>query len=435
MTGRTGAVRTGVWRVMAGNPLRFVLSSWPWRSIAFLVTGPLIAAAWLAVVAGLLFAGVALAPVVVGLVLLALIPVSAAGYAVVERRRLRWLDPRPAPTPHRAPSRPGFRHWLGFRLRETATWRELGYALLSTLLTAVDVVVPFFLIVGSTVAAGAPVMARKGDPIVFGPNVTADSQAESWTVAVAGVAMFLVGLYAMTALAGARAALARALLVRPVEEELVEVRASRARMADAFEAERRRIERDLHDGAQQRLTGLIMTLGLAELSAGEPGTGGDGTGGGAERELIGKARAEARAALQELRDLVRGIHPSVLTDRGLSAAVASLAERSPVPVDVDADLPRRPPESLESAAYFVIAEALANVAKHSGASRARVTVRLTGAALVLEVQDDGGGGANPSGGTGLQGLADRVAVHDGTLRVSSPPGGPTILRVEMPCVS
>jgi signal transduction histidine kinase len=269
-------------------------------------------------------------------------------------------------------------------------------------------------------------MARNGDPIVLGPNATADTQAEAWTVAVAGVAVFLLGLYAMTALAGARAALARALLVRPVEEELVEVRASRARMADAFEAERRRIERDLHDGAQQRLTGLIMTLGLAEL---------EGAGGGADRELIGKARAEARAALQELRDLVRGIHPSVLTDRGLGAAVASLAERSAVPVDVHADLPRRPPESVESAAYFVIAEALANVAKHSGATRARVSVRLAGAALVLEVRDDGAGGADPSGGTGLQGLADRVAVHDGTLRLSSPPGGPTILRVEMPCVS
>ncbi|MFC5749411.1 sensor histidine kinase [Actinomadura rugatobispora] len=412
----------GVWRAMAGSPRRFLLSSWPWRSLAYLATGPLVALVWLAVVCGLIFAGILLAPVVVGLVLLALIPVSAVGYAAVERRRARWLDPRPAPTPHREPSRPGLRPWFFFRLREAATWREFGYALLSSLLAVVDFGVPFVLIVGSTVSASAPAMISGGDQIMYGPHVTVDSQEEAWPVALASVPLFALTLYALSALAGARAALARALLVRPVEEELVAVRASRARMADAFEAERRRIERDLHDGAQQRLTGLIMTLGLAKLDGADPG-------------LIDKARADARAALEELRDLVRGIHPSVLTDRGLGAAVESLAERSAIPVEVRADLPERPPESLESAAYFVVAEALANVAKHSGAARARVTARLTGAALVVEVWDDGSGGADPSGGTGLQGLADRVAVHDGTVRLSSPPGGPTIVRVEIPCAS
>ncbi|MEW2352648.1 sensor domain-containing protein [Spirillospora sp. NPDC029432] len=416
MTDRT------VWRAMAGNPLRFLLSSWPWRSLLFLVVGYPLSAVWVTVVAGLAVAGTLTAPFVVGLVLLAMLPMSAVGYAAAERRRLRLLDPRPAPTPHRPPPRPGFRPWLGFRLRETATWRELGYALVSSLLSIVDIVVPFTVIVGSTVHASAPMLVGHGDRIMYGTVGSVDTEGEAWAVAAAAVAVFVLGLYAMTALAGARAALARALLVRPVEEELVEVRASRARMADAFEAERRRIERDLHDGAQQRLTGLIMMLGLAKLDAGDPA-------------LIEKARGEARAALAELRDLVRGIHPSVLTDRGLAAAVESLAERSAVPVDVDADLPVRPPESVESAAYFVIAEALANVAKHSGASRARVTLRTAGKALVAEVRDDGAGGADAAKGSGLQGLADRVAVHDGTLRVSSPPGGPTILRVEIPCAS
>jgi signal transduction histidine kinase len=310
-----------------------------------------------------------------------------------------------------------------FRLREAVTWRELGYALLACLLAAVEVVVPFVIVVGSTVQAGAPYLIANGDRIQYGPNTTVDSAGPAWVVAAFGVLIFFAGLYVMTALAGARAALARALLVRPVEDELVEVRASRARMADAFEAERRRIERDLHDGAQQRLTGLIMTLGLAKLD------------GGAAPELIDKAQAEARAALAELRDLVRGIHPSVLTDRGLPAAVESLAERSPVPVEVDVDLPGRPPEHIESTAYFAIAEALANVAKHSGASRARVRVRMSGRALTVEVRDDGTGGAAPADDSGLQGLADRVAVYDGTLRLSSPPGGPTILRVEIPCES
>ncbi|MGI5167543.1 sensor histidine kinase [Spirillospora sp. CA-253888] len=408
-----------VWRAMAGNPLRFVFSSWPWRSLLYVATGPLVGALWAVLVVALAISGVVLTPVVVGLGLLAGVPLSAVGFAAVERRRMRLMDRRPAPSPHRPPARAGLRAWASFRLREAATWRELGYALLALALAAADVVVPFTFIVGSTMATASPTLIGQGDQIQFGSAGTVDEPGEAWALAAAGPVLIVVTLYALSALAGARAALARTLLVRPVEEELVEVRASRARMADAFEAERRRIERDLHDGAQQRLTGLIMTLGLARLDAGSP-------------ELIDKAQGEARAALAELRDLVRGIHPSVLTDRGLRAAVESLAERSPVPVEVDVELPGRPPEGIESAAYFVIAEALANVAKHSGATSARVVVRP---GLSVEVRDDGTGGARVDGGSGLQGLADRVAVYDGSVRLSSPPGGPTILRVEIPCES
>ncbi|MEU6039336.1 sensor domain-containing protein [Actinomadura sp. NPDC047616] len=411
-----------VWRAMTRNPLRFVFSSWPWRSLLYLATGPIVAVVWLAAVYALVIAGVLLTPLVVGVGLLMCVPLSAVPLAAVERRRLRLVDPRPAPSPHRVPPRPGLWEWARFRLRESVTWRELGYALLGAVLACVDFAVPFVLIVGSTVAVSAPNLVSHGDQIMYGSAGTVDTPGEAWPLAAAGVAVFAVGLYAFTALAGGRAALARALLVRPSDEELVEVRASRARMAGAFEAERRRIERDLHDGAQQRLTGLIMTLGLAKLD-------------GAAPELIDKAQAEARAALEELRDLVRGIHPSVLTDRGLPAAVESLAERSPVPVEVDVDLPRRPPEHVESTAYFVVAEALANVAKHSGATRARVHARTNERTLSVEVWDDGAGGAVAAEGGGLQGLADRVAVYDGTLRLSSPPGGPTILRVEIPCTS
>ncbi|GAA1546287.1 sensor histidine kinase [Actinomadura kijaniata] len=407
-----------VWRAMAGNPLRFVFSSWPWRSLAYVVTGPVAAAVWLVLVEVLLAGGVLLTPLVIGLGLLAGVPLSAVGFAAVERRRLRLMDRRPAPSPHRDPPRPGLRPWMSCRLREAATWREFGYALLAVALAAVDVVVPFVLVVGSTVAGSSPWLIAKGDQIQFGPEATVDQQRETWPLMLGGLLGLVLTLYALAALAGARAALARTLLVRPVEEELVEVRASRARMADAFEAERRRIERDLHDGAQQRLTGLIMTLGLARLDR--------------STELIDKAREEARAALEELRDLVRGIHPSILTDRGLAAAVEALAERSPVPVEVDVALPERPPEGIESAAYFVVAEALANVAKHSRARHARIVIRP---GLSIEVHDDGRGGARVADGTGLQGLADRVAVHDGTVRLSSPPGGPTILRVEIPCES
>ncbi|GAA2603005.1 sensor histidine kinase [Actinomadura fulvescens] len=408
-----------VWRAMAGNPLRFLSSSWPWRSFAYVVTGPPVAVGWLAVVLVVAAGGVLLTPVVVGVGLLLFVPLTAVGLAAVERRRLRWLDRRPAPSPHREPAAPGWRPWLRLRLREAATWREFGFALLFALLAVVDVVVPFVVVVGSTVQVGSAYLVGHGDQLQYGPYGTVDRPEEAWVTVAAGVALFVVGLYVMAVLAGARAALARLLLVRPVEDELVAVRASRARMADAFEAERRRIERDLHDGAQQRLTGLIMTLGLARLEMPSP--------------LLDKAQQDARAALAELRDLVRGIHPSVLTDRGLGAAVESLAEGAPVPVDVTVDLAGRPDDGVESAAYFVIAEALANVVKHSDAEHAQVTITHRDRLLVVEVRDDGKGGARPGEGSGLQGLADRVAVYDGTLRLSSPVGGPTILRVEIPC--
>ncbi|GAB3986131.1 sensor histidine kinase [Actinoallomurus acanthiterrae] len=415
--------RVTVWRALARNPLRFLCSSWPWRAFAYLVTGVPIGLLWLALTAALLFFGVLLTPVVAGVGLLACVPLLAVALAAVERRRLRWLDLRAAPSPHRDVPRTVRRFRFRFRLREAATWRELGYAFLHAVLSAFDGVVVFVFVVGAVVQVGAPAWVGGGDRIQYGSAMTVDTRGEAWLTAPMGVAVAVVGVYLMTVLAGARVALARALLVpsRDAElgERLVAVTASRARMADAFEAERRRIERDLHDGAQQRLTGLIMTLGLARL---------DG-----DRELIAKAQDEARAALAELRDLVRGIHPSILTDRGLEAAVRALAERSPVPVDVDVDLPARPPEPVETAAYFVVAEALANVAKHSGAGRAHVFARLHGRLLVIEIRDDGTGGADPEGGTGLKGLADRVAVYDGSVRLSSPPGGPTIIRVEIPC--
>ncbi|WP_345354129.1 sensor histidine kinase [Actinoallomurus liliacearum] len=423
-TGDHGAGgRTTVWRSMARNPLRFLFSAWPWRAFAYVVTGVPIGLVWLAFTLALLGLGLLLTPVVAGVVLLACVPLLAVALAAVERRRLRWLDPRPAPSPHGAVPRPGLRPWIRYRLRETASWRELGYGLLHGALSVFDGAVVSNLIAVAAVQIAAPALVGGGDRIQYGSLVTVDTPGEAWALVPVGVVVAVAGLYALTLLAGARAALARALLVRSGEaelgERLVAVTASRARMAGAFEAERRRIERDLHDGAQQRLTGLIMLLGLARL---------DG-----DRELIGKAQDEARAALAELRDLVRGIHPSILTDRGLDAAVRALAERSPVPVEVDVDLPVRPPEQLESAAYFVVAEALTNAARHGDARHARVSARMLDRLLVVEIHDDGSGGADPGQGTGLQGLADRVAVHDGTLRLSSPPGGPTIVRVEMPC--
>jgi len=198
---------------------------------------------------------------------------------------------------------------------------------------------------------------------------------------------------------------------------------TRAGAVDAQEQELRRIERDLHDGAQARLVALGMSLGLAEQKlATDPEEA---------RSLLAEAREGTREALEELRDLARGIHPPILADRGLGAAVAALAARSPVRVDVSVE-GERPPPAVESAAYFVAAEALANAGKHAQATRVEVRIGRSQGRLVVEVTDDGRGGAAPSG-TGLLGLRRRVEALDGTLQVVSPEGGPTTVRAEMPC--
>jgi signal transduction histidine kinase len=201
---------------------------------------------------------------------------------------------------------------------------------------------------------------------------------------------------------------------------------TRAGAVDVQDAELRRIERDLHDGAQARLVALGMSIGLAEQKL--------RTDPGGAQELLAEARKGAHEALEELRDLARGIHPPVLTDRGLEAAIDTLADRSVLPVDVDVVLAERPPAVVETAAYFVVAEALTNASKHALATRVTVRIRRLGNTLVVEVRDDGRGGADLSG-HGLSGLRHRVEALDGRLAVSSPEGGPTLLRAELPCGS
>jgi signal transduction histidine kinase len=207
---------------------------------------------------------------------------------------------------------------------------------------------------------------------------------------------------------------------------LDELRESRARIVQAGDAARRKLERDLHDGAQQRLVGLALDLRLArEKLDNDP------------REaaaMLDEASAELSRATDELRELARGIHPAVLSDRGLAAAVESLAQRAPLPVEIDAPLEGSLPEPVESAAYFVVSEALTNVVRHSGAERAEVGIRRDNGRLLVEVRDDGAGGADPAG-SGLRGLADRVAALDGRLQVDDPAGGGTLVRADIPLAS
>jgi signal transduction histidine kinase len=203
-----------------------------------------------------------------------------------------------------------------------------------------------------------------------------------------------------------------------------ELRGSRARVIEAGQRERRRLERDLHDGAQQRLVALSLNLGVLQTRLGaDP-----------EAEtLLAEARTEIAVSLAELRDLARGLHPAVVSDHGLAVAVESLAARAPVPLRLEVDLDGRLDEAVEVAAYYVICESLANIGKHARATAASVHVSRTGDQLVVEVIDDGVGGADTEGGTGLRGLADRVEALDGRLRVWTPRGGGTRVRAELPC--
>jgi signal transduction histidine kinase len=217
----------------------------------------------------------------------------------------------------------------------------------------------------------------------------------------------------------ARLAIENERLAAQVRAQLEEVRASRTRIVEAGDAERRRIERDLHDGAQQRLVALAMRLDQAR----------EGSAGAAA--IIDETTAELLSAISEVRDLARGLHPTILTDAGLAAAAEALAERTPFPVVVSVTDARFAPE-IEAAAYYVVAEGLTNIARYAVATEARVEGSVEGGRLLVTVTDDGRGGANPDGGSGLRGLMDRLAAIDGELSVDSPPGEGTTLRATFP---
>jgi signal transduction histidine kinase len=379
----------------------------------------------------LIAVGVALLPLgLVGLPVLGLGLRAADWYAACERARFRFFqeaDIRPWPAAERA----GYRWLLIPRrrtIRDRATWRELGYVLARgpvTLGVVAFSYLPWSL--GLTLAA-LPFYnvdlpgggARIGGFLVHNSGTTYASAL--------GLVLLVAAPQVTKGMAALDAGFARALLGPPADlaARVAELEETRDRVVDAAEAERRRIERDLHDGAQQRLVALAMELGRAKAKFSDDVD--------AAAELVDRAHTEAKAALTELRDLVRGVHPPVLTDRGLDAALSGLAARCPVPVDVKVEVPVRPRPAVEAVAYFLVAEALTNVAKHSRATAARVVVEGFGypGTLNVMVSDDGIGGADPHG-AGLSGLADRVAGVDGRLTVESPSGGPTIIAAVLPC--
>ncbi len=314
-----------------------------------------------------------------------------------------------------------------------STWREVGYSLL-----ALPVGVATFVVAVASwsvpitlLLLPATVWAMPDHAVYVWPGV----QLHGWYAAgpafVLGLVLLPLAAVVVRGAAAADGMMTRALLgpgrAERLDERVAELTDRRARVVDAVEIDRRRLERDLHDGAQQRLVALAMDLGRAQDKF--------DTDPDAARALVADAHREAKQALVELRDLARGLHPAVLTDRGLDAALSGVAARSPVPVKLDVDVAERPSATIEGIAYFVVCEALTNVAKHASAHRAVVTVARRGERLLVEITDDGHGGADASTGTGLAGLRDRVEGVDGWLHVSSPSGGPTTILVELPCAS
>jgi signal transduction histidine kinase len=431
------ALRAAGWRFL-------LVSGWPWRAAGYLFATLLagaVAAAGLAIpaVPWLLLAGSSYAPgVVVALILLGAVLVATLGpliaipAAAVARWRLPMVDARPpGGRPRTLPTAPGPAAWLRAWYTDPAAWREVGYTcLLATVVPALAAAALTSALVSvAFIASPFLVLAQKpgGTPVTLGLGHLA-TVGQAVPYAIAGVLLLPVVPYLVTLVAGADATMARALLFTEPDSnlraELTEVSASRARLADAFEAERRRIERDLHDGAQQKLVSLTVQLGLARLDLPPDSPA---------AAAVAAAHDQARQLMTELRELIHDIQPQILTDLGLPAALDELAGKSAVPVTVDAPIDRRLPGQVESTAYFAVAEALTNIAKHSGAMKASVSARVRDRTLIVEVTDNGRGGADPGRGSGLTGLADRVAVADGRMLLSSPPGGPTVLRVEVPC--
>ncbi|MGW7262658.1 sensor histidine kinase [Streptomyces sp. NPDC054842] len=370
-------------------PARLALPRQTWKEIAHLLANLPVSIIGFTYVVTVMSVGAGLSVTVVGLPLLAGGLMGSRLLGRAERARARALlgvrVEEPSPLPVR---RTGFFGWLWSTLKDPVAWRTTLYEFIRLpwgIATFTVTLVSFFVL--------WPVL----------PFIT-------------------------RGLTNADRAMVRGLLSPSdeLERRIAELESDRGVVVDTAAADLRRIERDLHDGAQARLVNLAMGLGLAKEKLLE------GQADESVAVMVEEAHGEVKLALQELRDLARGIHPAVLTDRGLDAALSSIASRCTVPVKVTADLPERPAAAIEGIAYFTVSELLQNVSKHSGARSASVDVWRTDERLLIQVWDDGGGGARLDGGTGMAGLADRLGAVDGLFLIESPEGGPTTITAELP---
>jgi len=416
-----------------GAVVAFLLS--PLHPATWYATLAILLGFWVELVAftlviGALSSGLSLLVVGIGVVFIGLAIEGSRLFARIERWRAGLADPRPLPPHAYRPYGSGLQSLLVAVFLDPSRWRDVAYVFIAFPLTILEFAAVVALWAVSLGLLSMPLWFGEPGPVsgVGGPAVSGTA------IALAGG---LVGL-ALTPVAASLSqglmALHRAVVAgllcdserRRLERRVETLEGSRQAVLAVEASELRRIERDLHDGAQQRLVMLSIDLGLAaERIETDPA---------AARALVVEAQDQARLALAELRDLVRGIAPAILLDRGLVPALSAIAVRCPVPTTVTSTLPEgeRLPEATERAAYFVVAEALANVAKHASAGRCEIRCRREAGALVVEVWDDGAGGAQIVPGGGLAGLAGRVEALEGSLTIESPPGGPTTVRAEIP---
>jgi signal transduction histidine kinase len=403
-----------------------------WWTLGHLVTDVMMGAITFTIVVSLLSTTLGLAiTVVLAVPVFWLLMVVSRGLAHAERSRFAALLGAPITDPVPPLVEASWWRRLLERARSVPRWKELAYLLLLLPLGVVNLVVVTAVWCGSLALVALPFYVSSlpgGSAKFWAFEVTAGGDA--WLLAALGlVGLVLIAPWCTYGLGQLDRVTGRWFLgpdARAAAEARVrEAERGREAAVGSAEAERRRIERDLHDGAQQRLVSLAMELGTArEHFDDDPERA---------RALVVHAHEEAKAALQELRDLVRGIHPVILEDRGLDAALSAVVARAPVPVSLETQMEPRPAPEVESAAYFVVSEALTNVARHAEARHAAVSVLRQGPHLVIEVRDDGRGGAHAGNGSGLSGLDERVRALGGSLMVESPDGGPTVVRAVLPC--
>ncbi|MYT68443.1 MULTISPECIES: sensor histidine kinase [unclassified Streptomyces] len=433
--GDDGAPRRGLNRLPAW--LRAPVEGRAWREFCYQLLSLPISIVFFVWSVTMMSLGAGLLITFIGVPVLAAGLAGARGFGALERARARGLLGLDVGTPE--PVRPrkgnGPLAWTGATLKSGVSWRHLLYGVLHFpwATFAFSVALTFWVTGWSLFTYPLwrwvfPMYAGQGGLQLYGDahhSVYLDNPFEITVTSLAGLLVVLATPWIVRGLTTVDRLMVGGLLgPSRLASRVVELESDRGVVVDTAAADLRRIERDLHDGAQARLVSLAMELGLAKEKLAEDPE--------AAARMVDEAHGEVKTALQELRDLARGIHPAVLTDRGLDAALSSVASRCTVPVTVEVDLGERPAPAIEGIAYFTVSELLQNVSKHSRATRATVDVWRSGERLMLQVQDNGVGGAAADAGSGLAGLAERLGAVDGILLVDSPAAGPTRVTAELP---
>ncbi|WP_062207771.1 sensor histidine kinase [Streptomyces sp. NBRC 109706] len=415
--------------------LRLPFTARTWREgLHALLNLPMAIIGFVTAVTGLAVSG-GLLITFVGLPLLALVLMLLRTLGWVERYRARLLldlevaDPEPVRLRN---GKTGLLAWIGAVLRSDVSWRSTAYALLHLPWAIATFTAAVITWAGGYAALTFPIWHWALPDEEVGINTDGEGNGWIWDnpfelamVSVVGLLLLITGSLLIRGMAVVDRAAVRTLLgPSAAATRVTQLEVDRSVVVDTSAADLRRIERDLHDGAQARLVALAMDLGLAkEKLTEDPETA---------ARMVDEAHGEVKLALQELRDLARGIHPAVLTDRGLGPALSSVAARCTVPVTVDVDLDQRPAPAIEGIAYFTTSELLQNISKHSHADHATIEIWRTTDRLMIQITDNGRGGATTTHGTGLAGLTERLTAVDGLLAIHSPTGGPTTITAELP---